>query len=182
LVRTTGDEFSQVADSTGKIVSLISEITTASNEQAIGIGEVNRALSELDHIMQSVVDSSETSAMVADKMNNQTEQVSSSIAALQSLISGNARNKSPRPTQRHRNPEGGQNALCWELKNCPSERRDACPAYPSNGERCWEVTGTKCGGQTQGSFHQKIARCRECDLFKTNSGSANGHKQLPVAA
>jgi methyl-accepting chemotaxis protein len=55
---------------------------------------------------------------------------------------------------------------CWETKNCPTERRNLCPAYPTQGNKCWMVTGTQCGGITQGSFSEKMANCRKCNVFQ----------------
>ncbi|MBU0504031.1 MAG: hypothetical protein KKG43_06565 [Candidatus Omnitrophica bacterium] len=31
---------------------------------------------------------------------------------------------------------------CWEFYNCPEETRKKCPAFPSDGKKCWEVAGS----------------------------------------
>ena len=60
---------------------------------------------------------------------------------------------------------------CWDLLECPEERREKCPAFVQNlGRRCWRVPGTLCGGQQQGSILQKLATCHRCEAyFKINS-------------
>lgn len=58
---------------------------------------------------------------------------------------------------------------CWEYKKCPEEIRNNCPAYPSRGEDCWKVTGTKCdGGRIEkASLEEKIIYCRkECEFYR----------------
>lgn len=57
---------------------------------------------------------------------------------------------------------------CWEIKNCPNERRDSCPAYPNRGNECWLVTGTMCGGVEQGDRFSKMAKCKECDFYQSS--------------
>ncbi|MEW5761726.1 MAG: methyl-accepting chemotaxis protein [Bacillota bacterium] len=55
---------------------------------------------------------------------------------------------------------------CWELKDCPEEQKQKCPAFMENlGRRCWRVPGTWCGGQKQGNILQKLATCHTCDAY-----------------
>jgi methyl-accepting chemotaxis protein len=56
--------------------------------------------------------------------------------------------------------------MCWEYKKCGKDKDGACPAYPNNGLDCWRVTGTLCDGTEQGSFKEKIAKCRECGFYQ----------------
>jgi methyl-accepting chemotaxis protein len=54
---------------------------------------------------------------------------------------------------------------CWEELECG--RKAECPAYPSHGRDCFAVTATMCRGEKQGSYEQKIEKCREtCDFYK----------------
>jgi hypothetical protein len=53
---------------------------------------------------------------------------------------------------------------CWEYKQCGREQD--CPAYPHHGRNCFAVTGSMCGGVQQGSYAEKIQKCREsCDFY-----------------
>ncbi len=55
---------------------------------------------------------------------------------------------------------------CWEVMECPPERREACPAWEFNlGRLCWFVNGTICRGKVQGSWQQKMMVCRTCEVF-----------------
>lgn len=73
---------------------------------------------------------------------------------------------------------------CWEFKKCGREKFGAkvqelgeCPAAidvssdgfnggENGGRICWAVTGTFCGGETQGTFAEKQLSCMTCDFFK----------------
>jgi diguanylate cyclase (GGDEF)-like protein len=52
---------------------------------------------------------------------------------------------------------------CWEVKNCTQV---GCPSYKSENLRCWQVSGTFCGGKVQGVFANKYGDCRECEVYK----------------
>lgn len=52
---------------------------------------------------------------------------------------------------------------CWERKGC--ERSD-CPANGNTDGSCWQIAGTFCCGIVQGTFAEKYASCRECEVFK----------------
>ncbi|MGB6063359.1 MAG: hypothetical protein WBG50_01035 [Desulfomonilaceae bacterium] len=54
---------------------------------------------------------------------------------------------------------------CWEFTKCGREKE--CPAYPKHGRNCFAVTGSMCRGQKQGTYDEKIAKCRElCAFYK----------------
>ena len=55
---------------------------------------------------------------------------------------------------------------CWEIRDCPSETREACPAWEFNkGNLCWFISGTICRGKAQGSWGRKMKVCRSCEVF-----------------
>jgi methyl-accepting chemotaxis protein len=58
---------------------------------------------------------------------------------------------------------------CWDVMKC-GERRETCPAYPTQGRNCFAVTGTMCRGEEQGSYEEKIAKCRACEFYKKVMG------------
>jgi diguanylate cyclase (GGDEF)-like protein len=52
---------------------------------------------------------------------------------------------------------------CWEEKGC---QKDSCPIFKEPKPRCWQVTGTYCGGKAQGAFVDKYANCKECEVYR----------------
>lgn len=51
---------------------------------------------------------------------------------------------------------------CQEVKNCTNEK---CPCYGKGITRCWQVAGTYCDGQIQGTFAQKYNDCSMCEIY-----------------
>jgi PAS domain S-box-containing protein len=56
---------------------------------------------------------------------------------------------------------------CWEILPC--EARD-CPAYGNNTAQCWFVDHTKCEGGAAGTFPEKLDRCRDCAVYRSQVG------------
>lgn len=52
---------------------------------------------------------------------------------------------------------------CWEEKGC---QKQDCPVFKEIKPRCWQISGTYCGGLTQGAFVDKYANCKECEVFR----------------
>jgi signal transduction histidine kinase/DNA-binding response OmpR family regulator len=53
---------------------------------------------------------------------------------------------------------------CWEQKGCDQSN---CPAFGrQQGLRCWEIVGTRCKGNIQGKFAQKLKECARCDVYQ----------------
>ncbi len=63
---------------------------------------------------------------------------------------------------------------CWEIKECPPERKHKCPAWEFQlGTRCWFVNGTICEGTPRKNWREKIEMCRSCEIFMTLFESQN---------
>jgi hypothetical protein len=79
------------------------------------------------------------------------------------------RNQSPIDVVGNPNRQSGRREMdlsqCWEFHKCGRETE--CPAYPNQGRNCFAVTATLCRGEQQGSYEQKIVRCRtQCQFYK----------------
>ncbi|MDR3554923.1 MAG: methyl-accepting chemotaxis protein [Syntrophobacteraceae bacterium] len=88
LVEETGADFSQVAASARKMSELISDISAASTEQAQGIDQVNKAVGEMDKVVQQNAANAEESASAAEEMNSQAEQMKSFVGELVAIVDG----------------------------------------------------------------------------------------------
>jgi methyl-accepting chemotaxis protein len=88
LVTTTNEAFTEVATSASKVGELVGEIAAASNEQAQGIEQVNRAVAEMDKVTQQNAANAEESAGASEEMRGQAEQMKDVIAELLVLVSG----------------------------------------------------------------------------------------------
>jgi methyl-accepting chemotaxis protein len=88
LVAKTDGEFRRVAESVSKSGGLIGEISAASNEQAQGIEQVNRAVSGMDKTVQKNASSAEESASASEEMSAQARRLKEFVAGLVALIEG----------------------------------------------------------------------------------------------
>jgi len=77
----------------------------------------------------------------------------------------------------------GKSRPCWDIRNCPSENREACPAWEFNmGGLCWFINGTICQGKVQGNWAKKMKVCQHCEVFaqtmKTQDLGSEGRSNL----
>lgn len=46
---------------------------------------------------------------------------------------------------------------CWEIKDCPEEKREKCSAYVDQSRPCWERASTACA--------KELNQCQDCEVF-----------------
>jgi methyl-accepting chemotaxis protein len=88
LVAKTDEAFSEVARSTAKVGELVSEIAAASSEQAQGIDQINKAVAEMDKVVQQNAASAEESSSAAEEMSAQSEEMKGMVSELLALVAG----------------------------------------------------------------------------------------------
>ncbi|MFH0997804.1 MAG: methyl-accepting chemotaxis protein [Pseudomonadota bacterium] len=88
LVIRTNDAFQQVAAGSAKVAELVGEIAAASSEQAIGIEQVNSAVTEMDKVTQQNAATAEESASASEELNAQAEQMKSMVGELVAMVGG----------------------------------------------------------------------------------------------
>jgi len=88
IVTSTNEAFTQVADSSARVGSLVSEISEASREQSGGIDQVNTAISEMDRVVQQNAANAEESASASEEMSAQAEQLKEYVDDLVMLVTG----------------------------------------------------------------------------------------------
>jgi methyl-accepting chemotaxis protein len=89
LVNTTNKDFHEVEENSGKVTSLVDEISSASNEQAEGINQVNTAVAEMDKIVQHNAASAEESASASKELSSQSEVLKSLAVKLSAFVGHN---------------------------------------------------------------------------------------------
>jgi hypothetical protein len=91
LVFKTGEAFRLVTNSTVKVKELVEEIASASHEQAEGADQINKAVSEMDKVVQQNAAHGEESASAAEELFAETEQMKGFVGGLVALVSGTNR-------------------------------------------------------------------------------------------
>ncbi len=79
LVQESGRELDHIVDSVGRLSQIVSEISSASDEQAVGIDQINQALIHMDSVTQQnaalVEEAAATSKFMSDQANELAEHI-----------------------------------------------------------------------------------------------------------
>lgn len=86
LVERTRETFARVRADSAKVGDLIGDIAAASREQAQGIEQVNKAVSEMDKIVQANAAAAEASASAAEEMLNQAARMRGVVDELVEIV------------------------------------------------------------------------------------------------
>lgn len=89
LVQETDARYRNVALSVQKVMGLSEEISAASREQAMGIEQINKAVSEIDRMTQQNVENAEHAASASQQLSAQSEQMEGVVVQLQALVGEN---------------------------------------------------------------------------------------------
>jgi methyl-accepting chemotaxis protein len=90
LTEQTKEGFKENVEISNKIGQLIDEIAAASHEQAQGIGQIGKAVAEMDKVVQGTAASAEESASASEEMNAQALQMNSYVEELVMIIDGHS--------------------------------------------------------------------------------------------
>ncbi len=82
------EQFAQVSGSTGKVHELVNEISAASQEQAQGIEQLNRAVHEMDKVIQQNSANAEESASASMDMQSQASTMKGIVSQLTAMVRG----------------------------------------------------------------------------------------------
>ena len=82
------ESFKVIQESNGVIARLISEISSATDEQAQGVDQVNTAVAQMDKVTQRNAASAEETASAAEELSAQAGQLNSMVQDLIALVSG----------------------------------------------------------------------------------------------
>lgn len=78
----------EIRNETNKVSELLEEISTASQEQEIGIGQINQAISQMEHVIQGTAVTAQESALSAEQLGTHTETIKEIMGRLSALIFG----------------------------------------------------------------------------------------------
>jgi methyl-accepting chemotaxis protein len=88
LVSKTNASFAEVSQATDRINILITEIASASKEQAHGINQINKAIGHIDSVTQQNAASAEESASSSEVLSSQAGRMQDIVGDLAALVSG----------------------------------------------------------------------------------------------
>ena len=123
IVDKTNQAFAQVNTESKKIKQLVAEIAAAGQEQAQGIEQINKAISEMDRVVQSNAGSAEESASASEEMYAQSSQMKMFVNDLAMLIEG---------TGHHLEGKGRKEPA---VSKAPSFKEMKSPPFPASGPK-----------------------------------------------
>ncbi|ADK85595.1 methyl-accepting chemotaxis sensory transducer [Desulfarculus baarsii DSM 2075] len=88
LVGQAEESFKRVIFHNQAVGRMVAEIAEASGEQALGIEQMTRAISDMNHLTQDVASSAEQSAAAAEELNTQARQMMGVVWRIETLIKG----------------------------------------------------------------------------------------------
>ena len=74
---------SGIVDGVSKVAGIVEEITRASQEQAMGIDQVNKAMTQMDQVTQAAAANSEESSSAAEELASQAQELTSLVGQFQ---------------------------------------------------------------------------------------------------
>jgi methyl-accepting chemotaxis protein len=89
IVEKTNGEFVEMSRSAGKSAELVGEISAASNEQAQGVSQISKAITDMDKVVQQNAATAEESASASEQMNAQAQSMKGVIRAISQIVGGN---------------------------------------------------------------------------------------------
>ena len=96
LVDQSGSTLGGIVAAVRKVTDIVGEITTASHEQAVGIDQVNKAVTTMDEVTQQNAALVEEAASAAEALQQEAEQLDALLAGYR--LEGSVRAAPPAPT------------------------------------------------------------------------------------
>ena len=90
IANQLSDSYKNIADSAGSVARLIQDVTTATNEQAQGVDQVNTAVAQMDRVTQQNAASAEECASASEQLSAQAISLQDVVGGLVSLVTGQA--------------------------------------------------------------------------------------------
>lgn len=88
VARQCGEVLNEIVSDVTSVSGMAKEIASASQEQSIGISEINKAMGQLDQVTQQNASASEHAASAAQKLSTQAESLQRSVVSLVGTIEG----------------------------------------------------------------------------------------------
>jgi methyl-accepting chemotaxis protein len=88
ITRECGDVFEEVVKNVTSVSGMATEISSASQEQARGCGEITKAMNQLDQMTQQNAATSEECASAAEELSAQAEALKNAVGHLVATVNG----------------------------------------------------------------------------------------------
>ena len=101
VAKRCGDVLDELVRNVGSVNGMVTEISTASQEQSRGIEEINKAMTQLDQVTQQNAAASEQAASSSEELARQAEVLRGSVQELLLAVNGKAGTEEHGQTMHH---------------------------------------------------------------------------------
>ncbi len=88
IAKALDTSFREIEEGSGSVARLIGEITSATNEQARGVDQVNTAVAQMDKVTQSNAATAEEAASAAEELSAQASALHDMVGELVGMVEG----------------------------------------------------------------------------------------------
>ncbi len=111
MVTRANGAFHKMEGGSRRIGELVAEIAAASSEQAEGIDQINKAVSQLDQVVQQNAAYAEETASASGELQHQAERMKRYVAELQTIVGVSEVTASSEPTRKKEHRKGNGQAV-----------------------------------------------------------------------
>lgn len=90
VAKACAKALSEIVENVAKVTVLAQEISQANREQSLGVGEINKAMSQLDTVTQQNAASSESAASSAEELSGQSQSLRQAVSDLMAAVNGSS--------------------------------------------------------------------------------------------
>ena len=143
LVGKTNDEFKIVSVGTGEIAELINEISTAAKEQTDGIGQIHKALQEMDIVVQNNAATAEESSAGSEELFAESSALLGLVGELQAIIAGGNGRSALAPHSQERSTPTARKTTAKMLPKKKEQPRALAQANQNSSQKALPVEEEK---------------------------------------
>lgn len=156
----------EMAASSAEVIRAIDNVSAITEENTAATEQMTASSSQVMNAMQNIAAISEESGAAAEEVSASIEETTASVEEIATSAKALAETADELKEIVGRFLLKKIEANCWDIMDCPDDRKAKCPAYNAKEKRCWLIGGTWCGGVQQGDAKSKRHRCMNCKAFK----------------
>lgn len=137
-----------IREHTGKVATLISEIAAASKEQSLGIDQVNKAIAEMDKVVQRNAANAQESASASEQLSSQAGELKEMVTELTGIVGGSVVDREAQNGKAAEHRSSAQNAGPSRDRIHDMLAAPARPAGHAAGDRRQAASGMPGSGST----------------------------------
>ncbi len=89
IAKKVHESVSEIDGQAKNVSELLDEISAATNEQSIGIGQIHKAVSQMEQVMQSSAQTADQTASASQELYSQTASMNDMVDKLSTIVNGN---------------------------------------------------------------------------------------------